>query len=430
MSQVFVEMWVSDRFRLMRTAVGAVVFLLLVILLANRTSSNLANPYDPDRTGWAYAAYRDATYFPVVSMLEGNNPYDAEDYLNRYPVSDVFPPYLPSTLLVHLPFGLVPYKVSVALYFVLNLVLTILVAWYVLKMVGASTALDRVLWLSVFLLFTRPGQSNLVLGECTFIVALACYVCLDAVDRRPWVSAVALALATLKPTFGVPLAVLLFFTKRPRGVFLAAAISVVLCLAIVGVLVRNEGGVEPFVGSLLTAYDASEDHPESHPSTSPSRIDLKGLVGRLVGLDPGVAVEVVLAGLILGWGIWLLRRSARQGRPLLGDAGPICLAILTSIFHQPYDLVLLILPAVMLLSEKKKFPWLNNPGAWWLLFGLYILVFFNYLGSATAYNRLGIEVRDPAWVFLSSLNGFALLGAMGIYTWVALQRLPAGEAKA
>jgi len=42
-------------------------------------------------------------YYPVRALLTGENPSDGDRFMALYPVSDMYPPYLPLTLLIHLP---------------------------------------------------------------------------------------------------------------------------------------------------------------------------------------------------------------------------------------------------------------------------------------------------------------------------------------
>src|SRR4051794_9554226 len=67
-----------------------------------------------------------AIYYPVRAFLDRANPYDQSAYLARYPVRNAFAPYLPSTLLLHLPLGLMPLGTAAFLYLVAE-VLSILV---------------------------------------------------------------------------------------------------------------------------------------------------------------------------------------------------------------------------------------------------------------------------------------------------------------
>jgi hypothetical protein len=372
---------------------------------------------------WTFAAYRDATYYPVVAFLEGNNPYDVKAYMKTYPVGDVFPPYLPMTLLLHLPLGMLSFKSSVTAYFIVTLILILLLSRLSLVLCGITPCAARTFGLAALVLLSRPGQSTLILGECTAIVTVGMYMAFLYSRDNPVLAGLGVALTSFKPTFGVPLALLLLARRDFKPVLIGIALSAALSTCAAGVIAYNAGGITPFVASMRESYGASEDHPDSNPVTSPSRIDAKGLAGRLLGKDPGAGIEILTLIGIVGVGVVGVRRL-RSG----GDAtqiqrievGLFSLVILTCIFHQPYDLLLLTMPQLALASGGGSVPWDRSPRLRWTLLALLIFPAFNYLGSATAFSFLRIEIRDTAWILLSSLNGAALLVGLFVYLKVAI----------
>ena len=86
--------------------VAALAFAAVVSLVAVRTFRELGLLGVPRDARHGMQDFRDAVYYPVVSLLEGRNPYDAADHLARYPVGSKFSLYAPLTLLLHLPLGL------------------------------------------------------------------------------------------------------------------------------------------------------------------------------------------------------------------------------------------------------------------------------------------------------------------------------------
>src|SRR6185369_10514670 len=107
----------------------------------------------------------DAIYYPVVAFLDGNNPYDAAAYLATYPVGNAFALYTPMTLLVHLPFGLLPFVPSAVAYFVVSVVLLLWVAHLTLRMCGLATSAAAVFVFGFAMVISQPGQWNLFLGQ-------------------------------------------------------------------------------------------------------------------------------------------------------------------------------------------------------------------------------------------------------------------------
>src|SRR3954471_170693 len=65
---------------------------------------------------WAMMDFDSGAYYPVRALLSGENPYDRERFLSLYPITAGFPPYPLFTLLLHLPFGLLPHTAAEVLY--------------------------------------------------------------------------------------------------------------------------------------------------------------------------------------------------------------------------------------------------------------------------------------------------------------------------
>ena len=412
---------------LTRKGLPSVLTVCLFVLIAGfffqRNLSKLVVPKGDNIGRWAYAAYRDATYYPVIALLDGKNPYDAELYMKTYPVGDVLPPYLPITLALHLPFGLADFQTSVVLYFLLTLLLTVILSAMILRIADLPLTVPWVFGISSALLLTRPGQNNLLLGECTVPMAIGVYLLMCSRWRKSNLAILGFIMMAIKPTYGLPLGILLLARKDYRTILLGGIITAVLTLGITGVLVHHAGGVGPLVSSLVESYHASENHPDSDPATSPSRIDAKGVIGRILQTDPGVAVELVLLAVLLGLGCLALRRFDTLPESPGKDSlilGVVCLVTLTSIFHQPYDLLLLVGPWFLLVTGEKLPPWNSHPRLRWFTLVLLTIPLVNYLGSATAFDYLGIEIGTPAWIVLSSVNGVVLLAALVIYLSLAL----------
>ncbi|MFN8644343.1 MAG: hypothetical protein U0802_22805 [Candidatus Binatia bacterium] len=141
-----------------RTALAALLFAAVAGLLALRAWHLVNEPGAPSHERWVLQDFRDAIYYPVVAALDGVNPYDVPAYRSRYPVGQEFPVYSPLTLLLHLPYGLLPYRAAEAAYVAVTLALTLLLAGVSLRLAGAAARADRVLILAALLLLSRPGR--------------------------------------------------------------------------------------------------------------------------------------------------------------------------------------------------------------------------------------------------------------------------------
>jgi hypothetical protein len=403
----------------MPVILASLVFALVVGVLAWRGAARLNVPGAPDAQHWALNDFRDAVYYPVVAFLDGINPYDRRAYRAAYPIGTEFPLYAPHTLLVHLPFGLLPYEAARVVYAAIVVALTVVLAALALEAGGAARTGARVLGLAALLLLSRPGHNNLMLGQVTAQVVIASWVAIRWAATRPALASVALAVSLLKPTFGVPIAFLLWCRGDRRAALGGAALAGVAGLAVVARLVVAAGGVGPFVASLTDNLGGFDGAPLVNPATSPFRIDTAALVARVLDWHsraaelPMTVAVLALAGLVLA----ALRRGGRAVRGPVATA-LVCTATLACIYHQAYDLLLLVPPAMALVAAR-----VSADGWTRVLLALLVLPMANYLATDTSLRRLDLE--GTAWVVVTSLNGVAVTAAFLLCLALAWRRVPA-----
>jgi len=85
-----------------------------------------------------------SAYYPVRALLEGGNPHDRAWFLHQYPVADMYGPFLPVNLLIHLPFGLFSPGVAAVLYFGITVLLTMLLAALALRLADAEVTSSQI----------------------------------------------------------------------------------------------------------------------------------------------------------------------------------------------------------------------------------------------------------------------------------------------
>ena len=220
---------------------AAAAFVLVLGLLAARTLSKLNLPGRPDVEHWGLADFRDNAYYPTVAFLHGENPYDAATYTPRYPVRYPFPPYAPLTLAIHAPFAVLPFEAAELAYWLVTAALALPLAGLALAACGVRTDAARVIAVAAALLLSRPGHWNLVLGQTAMLLVVATQGVLHYRRTRPGLAALCLAVTTLKPTFGVPLALLVLALGGVRVVLGAAALAGAVSL-VVGVRLAAAAG--------------------------------------------------------------------------------------------------------------------------------------------------------------------------------------------
>lgn len=410
-----------------RAACALLAFVCVSALLTHHILREAVGPAGLDGERWGLVDFRDAVFYPVRALLDGNNPYDAPVYTKMYPVSCVFPMYSPLALILYLPFGWLSFQTGAVSFLLLNIALSPILAGLVLRMCGLVPTVSRSCILATLILVSRGGYVNLFLGQSTTYVVLAAYAALYWARERAWLSGVALALATLKPTFGGPLAVLMLAKGDVRATLIGLTLAAVGAALPAAVLAYNAGGVWPFLASLATSHQVFAANSTNNLVSSPLRVDTPALVGRLLStpLGPAVEVSITAAVLVLG-ALCLWRLSADDEAWGQLSTTLVCLTALTCTYHQVYDLPLLTLPIVALATAR----WAPQGAALrsfrWPLLLLLGLPLVNYLMSRTALEALGItrflQIKDGWVLALASVNGVALLGALLLCTALAIRR--------
>jgi hypothetical protein len=378
--------------------------------------------------------FQRAVFYPVTAFLEGGNPYNRDWYLRSYPAPSPFLLYLPATLVLHLPFGLLPLESAALAYLLVSLLLSLGLAFASLKFSGVAPRASHVMLLTALVLLSRPGRQNLLVGQVTLQVVLASYVALAASRSAPLLSGLGLALSLLKPTYGVPLATLMLFRGDLRAVASGATIAAAINAPLLWLLVQRAGGIRSFVADLGGTLEASSTALiVANPATSVYRIDLVALLSRLAGQPIGAAAQVLVALAVLMVAGLMVRRvqAGRGAGEATLSASIICLAILVSVYHQVYDLLLLTLPFVGLAYRRLPAALLLPRFRWWAL-GMFGLLAANYVSGNSLLRRLqlvsdvggGVLMPKAGGLLLGSINGVVLLLLLAHYCWAVFRAGP------
>ncbi|MDQ3811214.1 MAG: glycosyltransferase 87 family protein, partial [Chloroflexota bacterium] len=219
-------------------------------------------------TSWALVDFRTAIYYPIVAFWDGINPYDRAALLAHYPTKEGFGLFLPATFLLHLPFGLLPVDAASLLYFVAVVALTVLLAYVAFKFNDLEAGGPGVFLVAALIVLSRPGQWNLLLGQLAAQLTLVTYVALYYARRSPAVSGLGLAASMVKPSIGLPLAILMLARRDRRAVLLGCAFAAIFNLPLLAVLVRRAGGVAPFMTQLVEVQREFQGRAWNDPAIS------------------------------------------------------------------------------------------------------------------------------------------------------------------
>ncbi|HYV86296.1 MAG TPA: glycosyltransferase 87 family protein [Patescibacteria group bacterium] len=409
--------------RRLPAVVAVLAFLVLTAVAAARVRADLVDPLRPALERFGMQDLRDNFYYPSVALLQGRNPYDVADYKTHYPIDRPLPAYSPISLLVHLPLALLPLGAAETADFVVNAALLLVLARVALAGAGAPVTVARIFGIAALMTLSRAGQQTLYIGQCAVYVALGSAIALVEARRRPWLAGAGIAIACLKPSYGLPLGFLML-CRRDVGAFVrGAGLAALAGIAGAVVPIAAAGGIAPFVASVRHGMQVVATDPSYHEATSLIRIDVGALFGRFLGRSPGAAIEILLGILILGSaGAILWTREARaaagggEREPRPAGDGLACLALLLGLYHQSYDALLLVLPVTALLFGSRV--WRPAAGGTWTraaLLALLLVPWFNLLATHAVLNR--VETVRALWLPLATANGAALLLAYLTWAW-------------
>lgn len=372
---------------------------------------------------WAMGDFRNVVYCPAVSFLRGGNPYDHQQLRTVCPRISGFPPFAPATLLLHAPFGLLGEPASARLYAAWTVLLTLVLAALALHLNGVRPTRTAVILVMACVLLSRPGQWNLLLGNIAVELTLATYVALHYAGRSDGLSAIGLAVAAIKPSFGVPLGLLMLARRDGRAVGLGVALAAAMNLPLLLVLADRAGGLGALAHIAAVARGRWGESVAQTAITSAYRIDLPAFLARLSGHVMTGSAELVIGLAVIGAAaaaiIRLGRRPDQPARRFSSDL--ICIAMLLSIYHLGYDLILLTAAAVALAGGTLP-AWVAPRFRRALLIGVAILA-ANYLTAET----ILVHLRDHRlWLLVASINCGLLLLLFTGYVIQAFRAPPAG----
>ncbi|CCH33204.1 glycosyltransferase 87 family protein [Actinosynnema sp. NPDC047251] len=294
--------------------------------------------------------FRDALYYPIREFLAGGNPYDPAAMFAHWPVRQNFNLYQPYHLVLHLPFALPEYRVGAVAFAAFLLLLLVFLAVLTAGHVRAPLVLGTAV-VATLLVFSQVGRAQLYVGQVNPLIAVGAAGALLARDRYPRLAMLALALAWLKPQFGLPLAVLLFARGSRKVAWGGTGLAALASLVVVVPLVVGGGGVGAFLDVIgrnlehasATAYGAVD-------SLTAQRVDVAAVFYRVTGWLPPGAELLALVGVMAASTV-LARRLDRTGDATNVAVADLvtCLAVVVAVVHQPGD-VLIAVPALALVA--------------------------------------------------------------------------------
>jgi hypothetical protein len=403
---------------------GLVAFGILFSLYRAVDGYQVPGPFDQHNVG--FCDFHNGVYFPTLAWLRGENPY-SQQYADSYPVMRQVPLFSPLVFLVHLPLALLPLTIAEGVNFALIVAMAIGCAMVLYRgwtAAGGNLALSRSLGvglLTLAIVFSRAGHTTLISGYFSLELALATLVVFMAADRQSWIASLALAYTSIKPTYAIPLGIVLLAMGRFGVVVRGTTAAILLGVATLGwtVIHADAGpGIGAKIVSTLEQIGGTQDVHRSQnwekPAVSWTRIDLFGVIAKWMRAEPGDLAHLAFM-LVFLIPICPVLWKARVAAQSTGDAGLLgmttglaIVAMTVGLYRHAYDAVPLLAP---LLGAAV--------GAWnWrrvslkirvLLIVLLGLPLANYASTNLVLGRVPLPPRIVDVV--TSLNGVALTAA-------------------
>jgi hypothetical protein len=426
-------------------AAGVSCFLLVLTLAGMRLAHLMLIPGEPQRSHalgkMGLADFQDVVYYPLRAVRDGVNPYDASGepyadgtprYRQRYPVLNLFPLYSPLLFLLYWPLGWFDFTTAAALYVAINGVLLVVWAYWCCRWSGVQPRVGSLFFLAALMLATQAGRANFLGGETSLPLAFASAAA--AMSPTAMRGGVWLMIASFKPTFGLPLGILLLAASRIRTVLLGWGGGFLVGMAGLLLIFSWRGEVAKMPHILRENQAIAAQDPDWNAASSAKRVDTAGAFERWLSPwgPPWTSLGNVFA---LGTAALALAAQTLAARKEPGElAGGhnqlfvgcvVSVGTVAGIYHLPYDALLLWFPIVALTVAPEAL-WPGASLRWrWLLAGLLMVPMVNVLGTESvirgvhqmwpALATVSPGIRELAWTCICTINGLALLLALLLF---------------
>jgi hypothetical protein len=297
---------------------------------------------------------------------------------------------------------------------VLNVAMLMALSWFGVRFSGGKTSLAFWLFASCLLVVSRPGHITLFTGYFTAQMVIGTAMALHFARSRPWVAAVGILLASFKPNFVLPL-LLLMVARRDFGAVIRG--TVLAGVFAVGGLawLAADSSVAEVVQGFREGQEALHNDPTELPENRWTRVDISGMVARVLRTAPGDVVSLAAMVAVLAVPGIVLWRAGRHGYEYgaTGASGMlIVLAVLLSIHHHSYDCLLLAVPWIGFAFFGTRVAPHLAPATRLAVSVLTAVPAANYLSTLTFQQKLGLDADGPAWIAITLVNGACLTAAL------------------
>ncbi len=403
-----------DRFLRYPLVAIALVFLVIAMLVAihKRIEVNYHMPHGTEQGRFGYVDFHNGIYWPAHALASRISPYGAE-YLTAYPVERSVPFYWPTTFWIHMPLALLPLPSAELVYFLLMIAMVCGLGLIALQAADIPYSVGWLALIVVAILASRSGYGTMFSGYFTFELALATLLALRCGDR-PWLGGTLFAIAASKPTYGIPLAVMMIARGHGRAVAVGAGLSLATGLLFYLWLLPGRSW-DFWLADIRFGQAQHMADPNEIPELSWTRVDATGLVAKWLRWDPGELWQLAIFLLACVWPMRLIWRLRQDPEAIsLGSRSTLVslLSMSVLLYRHYYDLVLLIVPVTVLLFGRAG--WLAQES--WRVRGglaaLMLVAMYNYGSTLSFFEHYSVDRPGLIFQVLTSLSGLATLAAL------------------
>ena len=337
---------------------------------------------DFDRSMQGQFDFHNGVYFPSRAFLDGVSPY-GQSFSELYPVTRPLPLMSPLVLLVHAPLAALPVSAAEIIYFLVNCALLGVIGWYCVHWMPASDTRTTWLFIAIVLIVaSRAGHTTLFTGYLTALMVVGSLMALAHARTEPWLAAIGVMIASCKPTYAIPLFLLMIARGDRTAALRGLALSIVGASLSLGRLMLVTTLQQLWL-DLQQGQSAHMADSYEFPINTWTRIDALALVAKWMDWNPGEVVHLGVMILLLplpALALWRLQFIKHHQNAAGLSSGLMAVSMLATLYHHVYD-ALLIFPAAFGLILCEPSTERGTPRLRLVIALLLLLVAWNYPSS-------------------------------------------------
>ena len=402
----------------------ATLFLLLGIAFAfGRAYKNYSTP--KAEFDWSAKGLSDfhSMYVYSKTFSRGLSPYESQESKDLL-MSRPSAPFSPVIFFIMWPLAMLPMHVADVILCMANLAMIGWIAKQVFTYAGLKV--DRGWWLAIFgfLVFSRAGHITLFTGYFTPLLVIGTLMAFQYGKKNPWLSGFGILLASAKPTYIIPLLIILAFRRNYKAAVIGLLLSGAVAFAGLSWLAMDSS-YSHVIETIQHGQDAFQDDVTEFPINTWTRVDLVGMFAKVIDWNPDKSIYLAaMVVLLIPPGLLIRKISIDEHNPSATGLSAFIgiLALLVGLYHHSYDCLLFAVPwLAMILFGKQTLPRLTR--AQRTAIGLLLFVpAINYASTLSVRTLFKLDPYGFTWQSITMVNGICLTLSLLILMWAAARQ--------